>query len=152
CGGYAGNVLFENFELVRSIKRSGGKELNADDLFVQRLPPHTRHFWSQRVRQAYDEFARPTRMAFFLSLLPVLVWCLIHRRWKMIVMCALTSIALGEVGRRRHGGARVYPLVSSFLAPVWLLERGICSWLAVYTRIFCGGILYGVSRLKYAAS
>ncbi len=152
CGGYAGHVLFENFELVRSIVRSGGTELNADDLFVLRLPPESRHFWSQRVRQAYDEFARPTRLGFSLTLVPAVLWCLKKGRWSELACGALAFIALAEIGRRRHGGAQYFPAVSAFLAPLWLLERGVSSWLAVYARVFRGGVSYGGGRLKDAAT
>lgn len=152
AGGYAGNVLFENFELVRGIVRAGGTALNADDVFVRRLPPRARHFWSQRVRQAYDEFARPLRLLFFLMLVPGLIACLQQRRWRLLALSALTAIAAAEMGRRRHGGAQVFPMACSFLAPLWLLERGACSWLALYQRICCGGVWYNGGRLKNAAT
>jgi len=42
---------------------AGGREAVPLDLFVRRLPSTTPHFLSQRVRQAYDEFARPRRLA-----------------------------------------------------------------------------------------
>lgn len=152
AGGYAGNVLFENFELVRSIVRAGGSARNADDIFVKRLPPRTRQFWSQRVRQAYDEFARPLRLVFFLTLLPALIVCLRQHWWNGVGIGAIVAIGVAEMGRRRSGGTRVFPFVCSFLAPVWLLERAVCSWLALYERIVFGGILYSGGRLKNAAT
>src|SRR3954470_9928525 len=59
---YDGDVMFENLELIRTVRVDGGREVAPLDLFVRRLPPTTRQFWSQRVRQAYDEFARPARL------------------------------------------------------------------------------------------
>ena len=53
AGGYDGNVLFENLELVRTVKAAGGLEHSAAGIYVRRLPPSAHHFWSQRVRQAY---------------------------------------------------------------------------------------------------
>src|SRR5436305_7946166 len=38
-GGYDGEALFENLELVRTIRAAGGRELIALDLFVKRRPP-----------------------------------------------------------------------------------------------------------------
>ncbi len=70
AGGYSGEVLFENLEMVRTIEAAGGREAVPLDLFVARRPPETRHFLSQRVRQAYDEWARPARFAMQLALLP----------------------------------------------------------------------------------
>ena len=70
-GGYRGDVLFENLELVRTVRAGGGREVVPLDLFVERRPPTTRHFLSQRVRQAYDEWARPARFAAQLAVLPL---------------------------------------------------------------------------------
>ena len=77
--GYNADVLFENLELVRTICRRGGRELVAREIFVLRRPPTTRHFWQQRVRQAYDEFARPPRLVASLCLLPILAMAVTRR-------------------------------------------------------------------------
>ena len=69
-GGYDGDVLFENLELERTIESGGGRVLVALDCYVRRLPPTASHFRSQRVRQAYDEFARPTRLIGALAIAP----------------------------------------------------------------------------------
>ena len=61
-GGYDGRAMFENLELVRTIVAAGGREATLYGLFVPRSPSTARHFWSQRVRQAYDEIARPGRL------------------------------------------------------------------------------------------
>ena len=63
--------MFENLELVRTVVAAGGREATLYDLFVPRRPSTAGHFWSQRVRQAYDEIARPGRMAVQLALLPI---------------------------------------------------------------------------------
>ena len=76
AGGYDGNVLFENLELMRTIAATGGRVVVRRDLAVLRLPPTTRRFLEQRVRQAYDEFARPARL--------------------------VASLAIGTGGGRRH--------------------------------------------------
>src|ERR1700712_1501721 len=62
AAGYDGDVLFENLELIRTIRASGGRERLMLDLYVRRLPPSTQHFVRQRGRQAYDSFAQPGRM------------------------------------------------------------------------------------------
>jgi hypothetical protein len=38
-GGYDGNVLFENLELIRTVEAAGGKVVDAPSLFVRRRPP-----------------------------------------------------------------------------------------------------------------
>ncbi|HEY1853383.1 MAG TPA: hypothetical protein VGG40_02245 [Solirubrobacterales bacterium] len=59
---------------------------------------------------------------------------------------------LAEFGRRRGGGTRVFPASSSVLAPLWVLERGACAWLALAARLRRGGVLYAGSRIRRAAS
>ena len=151
-GGYNGGVLFENLELVRTIRASGGVEAVPLDLFVRREPPSARHFFSQRVRQAYDEFARPLRLGIFLALLPLTVLLSLRRRWSILMFLAVAAAALAEWGRRRGGGRKFFPVTSSLLAPIWLAERAVCSWLALGYRLFAGGVPYHESVLVRAAT
>jgi Glycosyl transferase family 21 len=147
-GGYDGDVLFENLELIRSVRAAGGRERRLAGVYVRRLPPSARRFWQQRIRQAYDEFAQPTRMAAFLAVFPVAVAVPARSR----VAAGVAAVAVAEWGRRRAGGARVFPADTPLWAPVWLLERGVCAWLAVGERVLFGGVRYGGGRLKRAAS
>ena len=62
-GGWDPDVMFENLELVRTLHAAGARVADAPDLLVPRVPPTTHHFWSQRVRQAYDDLAQPWRLA-----------------------------------------------------------------------------------------
>ena len=81
AGGYAGDVLFENLELVRTLQCAGATETVAFDLFVRRIPPSGSHFARQQVRQAYDEFARPVRLVISLAVLPLsLSWACVGDR------------------------------------------------------------------------
>ncbi len=151
AGSYAGDVLFENLELVRTIRRAGGREKLAGGIYIRRLPPTFAHFREQRVRQAYDEFARPVRLAAFLTLPPLLVAAIFKGAWRSIgAGCALV-VGLAEFGRRRDGGAEYFSPLSSLLAPAWLLERAVCSWLALLQRQR-GGIHYAGTKLQRASS
>lgn len=150
CGGYDGDVMFENLELIRTVEAAGGRVLAPLDLLVERRPPEAARFVSQRVRQAYDEFALPGRLLLFLSVLPgigALVWL---RRWRLLAGALVMPVAVAELGRRRGGGRRVYPRRASFLAPLWLLERGVCMWFAVI-ELLRGGIPYRGTRIRMAA-
>ncbi|KGM02175.1 glycosyltransferase, partial [Cellulomonas cellasea] len=73
-GGYDGDVLFENLELLRTVRAAGGREVIARDVLVARRPPTARHFAGQRVRQAYDSLGQPARLVAELALAPALVW------------------------------------------------------------------------------
>ena len=151
-GGYDGNVLFENLELVRTVRAAGGRELRPLDLFVRRLPPRTHHFWSQRVRQAYDEFARPARMVGWLAVLPMTAVLIARFRRAAWGTAIAAPILVAEAGRRVGSGVRVFPAVASLAAPFWVLERAVCAWLALAARILLGGVPYRGRIMKRAAT
>lgn len=150
-GGYDGDVIFENLELMRTVRAHGGRTLNAPDLYVRRVPPEAAHFWGQRTRQAYDDFAIPLRMASWLALLPALAGATLAGRRTIVPAGAAIATLLAEYGRRRDGGASVFPRGSSALAPLWLLERGVCAWLAVLQRLRFGGVRYQDQVIRTAA-
>ena len=149
--GYDGDVLFENLELIRTFEAAGAAVASPLDLYVRRLPPTSAQFRSQRVRQAYDEFARPYLLALWLSIVPGLVLGVARRR-NAVATIAAVSVALAEAGRRRAGGASVFPARTSFFAPLWILERAVCSWLAVGNRLRTGGVRYGDNVIARAAT
>ena len=152
AGGYDGDCLFENLELIRTVEAVGGSALHVPDLYVRRLPPTARHFWSQRVRQAYDSFAVPARLAGELAILPAAVVAARRRRGRWLAAGAGLSVAVAEAGRRRHDGARVFPATASVMAPAWIAERAVCAWLAVASRVALGGVPYAGTVLSKSAN
>lgn len=150
-GGYDGNVLFENLELIRTIKAGGGQILYRNDLFVRRLPPATGHFWSQRVRQAYDDYAQPARLTFFILLLPMIL-ILTWFAPATLLLLLLAAVAVAEFGRRKYGGQKVFRATCSLFAPAWLMERAICTWLAMFQKLRKGGVTYNRSVIRKAAN
>jgi hypothetical protein len=150
-GAYDGDAMFENLELMRTIRAAGGVVATPLDLYVARRPPGTAHFLSQRVRQAYDDLAMPLRLLVFLGVAPLTALALRRGRASLPVGAAAASIGVAEAGRRRAGGGERFPASASLLAPAWIAERGLCSWLAVGARLR-GGIRYRGRRLPLAAS
>lgn len=150
-GGYDGDALFENLELMRTICAAGGTVVTPLDLYVARRPPRASHFLSQRVRQAYDDFAIPARIGAFLALGPFAVHSSRRGRAHRLLIGALTSIVIAEIGRRRAAGATRFPFSGSLLAPAWVVERSFSSWLALAARLR-GGVLYGDRRLRHSAT
>jgi hypothetical protein len=151
-GGYDGNAMFENLELVRTVLAAGGSEAILLDTYVLRRPSSARHFWSQRIRQAYDEMARPLRLLLQLAVLPGATVLVITGGWKVLAALVVAAVALAELGRRRAGGTRVFPFTACLFAPVWVAERAVCSWLALFSRVFLGGVRYRGSVLPLAAN
>lgn len=147
-GGWSADVLFENLELWRTVEAGGARAVARTDVTVWRKPPSVGHFWSQRVRQAYDDLAQPGRLAAELAIVPSVL--LAARRGPHLVG-ALAGIAMlvAAHGRRRLGPEYVPPSVPLW-APVWALERGVCVWLALAHRAR-GGVPYHGRRLRVAA-
>ena len=142
-GGYDGDALFENLELMRTIRAAGGRVATPLDLYVARRPPSTAHFLSQRVRQAYDDFAIPARIGAFLALAPLAAHLIAPRARPSPGSSVRSPRSLiAEIGRRRAGGAARFPPSGSLLAPAWVAERSLCSWLALAAKLR-GGVLYG---------
>ena len=151
-GGYDGSVMFENLELVRTVLAAGGREAVLLDVFVARRPSTVAHFWSQRVRQAYDEIARPARLAVQAAVLPIVIVLMATGHWIALLAAGAVVVCVAEVGRWRSGGRRVFPASASLLAPAWLMERTICAWLALGARIALGGVPYRGVVLRHAAT
>ncbi len=151
-GGYSPDVLFENLELVRTVVARGGRKLAAPDLFVARRPPAAAHFFSQRVRQAYDEFARPLRMGVSLAALPIVCALIASRRAPLLGVGAIALMGLAEFGRRKDQGSSHFPIIASVAAPLWALERSVCAWLALGSLAKNGGVRYGNEIIRSAAT
>jgi hypothetical protein len=149
-GAYDGRALFENLELMRTIAAAGGTVVTPLDLYVARRPPSTAHFLSQRVRQAYDDFAIPGRIGAYLAIGPVAIELLRRGRGRDLALAALATVGLAELGRRRADGAERFPLSGALLAPAWVGERSLCAWLALGSKLR-GGVRYGERRLPHSA-
>jgi hypothetical protein len=151
AGGYDGDCLFENLELVRTVAAAGGRVRRAPELYVPRHPPTTSHFLSQRVRQAYDSFAQPWRLAIELAAGPALVTAVRRCGLGAVVGATAGVVAVAELGRRRHGGRRHFRPTAALWTPAWTAERAVTAWLAVGSRLLLGGVPYGGRRIRTAA-
>ena len=148
AGGWSADVLYENLEMARTIRAVGGRVVHRPDLLVARRPPPVRHFLRQRVRQAYEDQAEPLRLALGVAVVPTTL--ALARRPRLLAAGAALVVAAAEAGRRRSGGARVFPAHTPLAAPLWVLERGVCTWLAMGARVR-GGVRYHGHRMPVAA-
>ncbi|NUP35112.1 MAG: hypothetical protein HOU01_25885, partial [Streptomycetaceae bacterium] len=147
-GGWSAEVLFENLELWRAVEAAGHTALSVPHVRVAREAPSVRQFWSQRVRQAYDDLAQPGRLVVELAILPVAALAA-RRGPEALGSFGAACVLVAVHGRRRLGTERVPPSVPLW-APVWVLERGVCTWLALACRLR-GGVRYHGSRVRVAA-
>lgn len=147
-GGWDPDVLFENLEMVRTAQATGCRVANRPDIVVGRVPPTADQFWSQRLRQAYDDWAQPGRLAAELAILPTTV-LLARRQPAALATTAVAAVAVAGVGRQRFRRLPTPPDVPLW-AVVWLGERGVLVWVALVTRAR-GGVRYHDHRLPCAA-
>lgn len=150
-GHYDGDVLFDNEEMVRHFAVSGATIAHATDFFIQKLPPTLNKWWEQRPRQAYEDFIMQFKTALFLALLPVaivlgLIWGLkVTLGYALVVAIASTLLALRG---RRDGAQQFFPLVICLYAPLWVLERSLSVYWAVYWWLVRGGYPFGDKLLS----
>ncbi len=148
AGGWSADVLYENLEMARTVGAVGGRVVHRPDLLVARHPPPVRHFLRQRVRQAYEDQAQPLRLALGVGVVPTTF--ALARKPRLLAAGAASLVAAAEAGRRRAGGLRAFPAHTPLAAPFWVLERGVCTWLALGARAR-GGVRYHGHRMPVAA-
>ena len=133
-GGYDGDVLFENLELIRTVRADGGRIAAPLDLYVRRRRPRPRTSGASGCGRRTTTSRCRCGWRCWLAVVPLLATAFARRRR---VGLALGSVGLGAARRagtttRRRPPA--FPATSSLLAPVWVLERGVCAWLALLQR------------------
>lgn len=143
---YDGDVLFDNEEVVKHLQNRGARILFDRDFFIRRLPPNLNKWIEQRPRQAYEDFIMKKRTAFFLSCLPALGLLGALKGKKAAGMLGLViagfSVLKAQKGRNKKV-ARYLPAYTPFYAPLWVLERSLSIYLALYWKIAKGGYPFG---------
>lgn len=145
-GHYDGDVLFDNEEIVRHFAVSGARVYYALDFLILKRPPALWKWFEQRPRQAYEDFVMRAKTAFFMALLPGAAMVGIFAGWQALLACVFIVAAMASllalVGRRA-GAGRVFPAWLALYAPLWVLERGISVYWALYWRLARGGYPFG---------
>jgi hypothetical protein len=146
-GPYDGDVLFDNEEIIRHFAREGATINYAANLFVRKRPPTFRKWIEQRPRQAYEDFGLRTKTALFLSLPLVATWLGLALGLRALVIffagISLAAVALAAAGRLRGNAARFFPWSICFVAPLWIVERTVSTYWALYWHFTCGGYPFG---------
>ncbi len=152
AGHYDGDVLFDNEEIVRHFALRGASIAYAVDFFILKRPPTLTKWREQRPRQAYEDFVMHAKTAFFLSLLPLLLLlCFAFGAVTALSFALLVgtlSFLLASRGRARNDASRFFPFSVCFYAPLWVLERAISVYWALYWRVIYGGYPFGDKLLS----
>lgn len=145
-GHYDGDVLFDNEEIVRHFRAHGASVAYARDFFILKRPPSFRKWVEQRPRQAYEDFVMRSKTAFFVLLLPVLTLLCILAGWRWalatlaMMMCGAVQLAARGLS---DGARRFFPAWLCLYAPLWVVERSLSTYWAVYWRVAHGGYPFG---------
>lgn len=146
AGPFDGDVLFDNEELVKHLVNHSANIRYANDFFILRRPPTMEKWFEQRPRQAYEDFVMKEKTGFFLMLLPIhLLLGLLGKRSalrQLFFMIAGISIGLALHGRKGEAH-RYFPVQAAFFAPLWVLERAISVYIALYWRYARDGYPFG---------
>lgn len=151
-GPYDGDVLFDNEEIVRHFALQRASIKYALDFFILKRPSTFAKWLEQRPRQAYEDFVMRGKTAAFLSVLPITfaLSYITTARAGFIFLAAISliSILLSSRGLLRDRAYRFFSPVSALYSPLWILERSISVYWAVYWRVRYGGYPFGQRLLS----
>ena len=127
------------FAFRRSAVR--GDVFPATGLFVRRIPPAFDEWLQRRPVEADADFAMPAKTIFFFSVLPIMAVLLLLGGGEAAAAYA-GAIASGSMAlalRGRAGAGPFFPWRACLFAPVWILERSISVYWALWQRLTQGG-------------
>lgn len=149
-GPYDGDVLFDNEEIVRHFALHGASISYARDFFILKRPPTFKKWLEQRPRQAYEDFVMRIKTIAFLAVVPTIIALsvLMSLRVALVLLAAISilAITISGLGLVRDGAYKFFPHNSPLFAPLWILERSLSVYWALYWRVRYGGYPFG-SRL-----
>jgi hypothetical protein len=151
-GPYDGDVLFDNEEIVRHFALNCVDINYALDFFILKRPPTFTKWVEQRPRQAYEDFVMRAKTAAFLSVLPITLGLRfvvnIRDAIFLLALLSLVSVMLSSHGILRDAAYRFFPVSSPLFAPLWILERSLSVYWAMYWWARYGGYPFGQKLLS----
>ncbi|MFN2621554.1 MAG: glycosyltransferase family 2 protein [Chthoniobacterales bacterium] len=146
-GPYDGDVLFDNEEIIRHFAKGGATINYATNCLVRKRPPLFRKWIEQRPRQAYEDFELRAKTALFLALPPLAVWIGAAFGWKSLFVFAVcvssAAMVIAFAGCSRGRASEYFPISVCAFAPLWILERSLSTYWALYWHFARGGYPFG---------
>ena len=146
AGHFDGDVLFDNEELIKHFENHGANILYATDFFILRKPPTLKKWLEQRPRQAYEDFVMKEKTALFLSCIPLHLLIMLTGKRKSLGFLAFSIFAVSIFKAFKGLTKSAKPHFSTtipFYAPLWILERSMSIYLALYWKAAKGGYPFG---------
>ena len=147
AGPYDGDVLFDNEEIIRHLAQDGCTFAYANDLFVLKCPPTFGKWTEQRPRQAYEDFGMRLKTTLFFALLPLSF--IIGGRFGIaglaiffLTLSVLATLIAGR-GRARGQARHFFPAHCCLFAALWMFERTLSTYWALYWYLIRGGYPFG---------
>ena len=151
-GHYDGDVLFDNEEIVRHFILNGADVCYALNLFILKRPPTLRKWFEQRPRQAYEDFDMRLKTVLFMSLLPATSAIGFFNgaaaALSFFFVVSICAAVLAGLGLLRDQAYNFFPAHVILYAPLWLVERSLSVYWALYWRLAHGGYPFGEQLLS----
>jgi hypothetical protein len=151
-GHYDGDVLFDNEEIVRHFILNRADVCYALDFFILKRPPTLRKWLEQRPRQAYEDFDMRLKTLLFMSLLPAASALGLFNGAAaalfFFIVVSIFAALLASRGLLRDQAYNFFPAHVILYAPLWLLERSLSVYWALYWRLVHGGYPFGDQLLS----
>ena len=150
-GHYDGDVLFDNEEIVRHFALQGANIKYARDFFILKRPPSFAKWLEQRPRQAYEDFVMRAKTFAFLSVLPLVLasgFFSLRAAMSLLIAISLVALLLCYRGLLSDRAYKFFPLSSPLYSPLWILERSLSVYWALYWRVRYGGFPFGQRLLS----
>lgn len=122
---------------ARRLALQGAEVYEARGVFVRRAPGRFRTWLRYRPLQASADLAVPARSLFFVALVPLLVLLAVFGGSE-VAGIGVAALAAGSVMlalRGRAGAGRFFPMRACLFAPLWIAERSVSVYWALFDRL-----------------
>jgi hypothetical protein len=121
---------------LRRLAAVGADVFTPANVFVRRETGPFAAWLAQRPRIAGNELVLPVKTAFFLALIPfLLVLALLGGARMALGYSALIAFSTTALALRGRGRASAFPLRACFFAPLWIIERSVSVYWALFRKL-----------------